>query len=90
MDSVVRKFRITTPHGDIAGKTHEVEVNGYNLDVIISVGYRLKSISGRQNGQKLNCPEIPDSSTGRSPLHLAMEKNFQETAEVLIKHGGLE
>jgi hypothetical protein len=45
---VVRKFRITTQHGAIAGKTQEVEVNGYNLDVIISVGYRVKSLRGTQ------------------------------------------
>ena len=45
---VVRKFRITTQHGAIAGKTQEVEVNGYNLDVIISVGYRVKSPQGKQ------------------------------------------
>jgi len=43
---VVRKFRTTTQHGAIAGKTQEVEVNGYNLDVIISVGYRVKSPPG--------------------------------------------
>ena len=45
---VVRKFRTTTQHGAIAGKTQEVEVNGYNLDVIISVGYRVKSKQGAQ------------------------------------------
>lgn len=45
---VVRKFRITTQHGAIAGKTQEVEVNCYNLDVIISVGYRVKSPQGTQ------------------------------------------
>jgi hypothetical protein len=45
---VVRKFRTTTQHGAIAGKTQEVEVNGYNLDVIISVGYRAKSPQGTQ------------------------------------------
>jgi len=45
---VVRKFRITTQHGAIAGKTQEAEINGYNLDVIISVGYRVKSIQGTQ------------------------------------------
>lgn len=45
---VVRKFRITTQHGAIAGKTQELEVNGYNLDVIISVGYRVKSHQGTQ------------------------------------------
>ncbi len=30
----------------MAGKTQELEVNGYNLDVIISVGYRIKSQNG--------------------------------------------
>ena len=45
---VVRKFRTTTQHGAIAGKTQEIEVNLYNLDVIISVGYRVKSQQGTQ------------------------------------------
>ncbi|WP_100615376.1 virulence RhuM family protein [Confluentibacter citreus] len=45
---VVRKFRTTTQHGAIAGKTQEVEVNLYSLDVIISVGYRVKSQQGTQ------------------------------------------
>ncbi len=45
---VVRKFRTTTQHGAIAGKTQKVEVNLYNLDVIISVGYRVKSQQGTQ------------------------------------------
>ncbi len=44
----VRKFRITTQHGAIVNKTQEIEVNGYNLDVIISVGYRVKSLRGTQ------------------------------------------
>jgi hypothetical protein len=43
---VVRKFRTTTRHGAIAGKTQSKEVNFYNLDVIISVGYRVKSQQG--------------------------------------------
>jgi hypothetical protein len=45
---VVRKFRTTTQHGAIEGKTQELEVKGYNLDVIISVGYRVKSPWGTQ------------------------------------------
>ena len=45
---VVRKFRTTTQHGAMVGKTQAVEVNGYNLDVIISVGYRVKSPQGTQ------------------------------------------
>jgi hypothetical protein len=36
-------FRLTTPHGAIEGKTQEKEVKHYNLDVVISVGYRVKS-----------------------------------------------
>lgn len=43
---VVRKFRTTTQHGAIEDKTQSHEVNYYNLDVIISVGYRVKSMQG--------------------------------------------
>ena len=43
---VVRKFRTTTQHGAIEGKTQSKEVKYYSLDVIISVGYRVKSIQG--------------------------------------------
>ena len=34
---VCREFRHTTQHGAIQGKTQNVSVNYYNLDVIISV-----------------------------------------------------
>ena len=43
---VCRNFRHTTQHGAIEGKTQEKAVKYYNLDVIISVGYRVKSIQG--------------------------------------------
>lgn len=43
---VVAKFATTTPHGAIAGKTQTHMVDFYNLDVIISVGYRVKSKRG--------------------------------------------
>ena len=45
---VCRKFRHTTQHGAITGKMQEVTTNYYNLDVIISVGYRVKSHQGTQ------------------------------------------
>ena len=35
-DMVVRKFRTTTQHGAIAGKTQSHEVSFYNLDAIVS------------------------------------------------------
>ncbi|MCX8481523.1 MAG: virulence RhuM family protein, partial [Sediminibacterium sp.] len=45
---VCRDFRHTTQHGAIQGKTQENLVKYYNLDVIISVGYRVKSLQGTQ------------------------------------------
>ena len=43
---VVAKFATTTPHGAIEGKTQTHITEYYNLDVIISVGYRVKSKRG--------------------------------------------
>lgn len=45
---VCAKFAHTTPHGYIQGKTQIQETTLYNLDVIISVGYRVKSKRGTQ------------------------------------------
>ena len=39
---VVRDFRTTTQHGAIKGITQSKNVKHYNLDVVISVGYRVK------------------------------------------------
>ena len=41
-------FAHTTQHGAIKGKTQAKTVEYYNLDVIISVGYRVKSKQGTQ------------------------------------------
>ena len=43
---VVAKFATTTQHGAIEGKTQTHMTEYYNLDVIISVGYRVKSRRG--------------------------------------------
>ena len=43
---VVAKFATTTSHGAIDGKTQTHMTEYYNLDVIISVGYRVKSKRG--------------------------------------------
>lgn len=40
---VVSKMEITTPHGAIDGKTQTKKAKFYNLDAIISVGYRVNS-----------------------------------------------
>ena len=47
-DVVVKDYLTTTRHGAIEGKTQTHEVTYYNLDVIISVGYRVKSRRGTQ------------------------------------------
>ena len=43
---VVAKFANTTKHGALEDKTQTHMVDYYNLDVIISVGYRVKSKNG--------------------------------------------
>lgn len=45
---VCAKFAHTTLHGAIKGKTQTSAVDYYNLDVIISIGYRVKSKRGTQ------------------------------------------
>ncbi len=45
---VVSKMEIPTPHGAIPGKTQRSLTNYYNLDAIISVGYRVNSIQATQ------------------------------------------
>ena len=43
---VVAKFATTTKHGAIEGMVQTHFVDYYNLDVVISVGYRVKSLEG--------------------------------------------
>ena len=45
---VCANFAHTTQHGAIKGKKQSKDVKYYNLDVIISVGYRVKSKQGTQ------------------------------------------
>ncbi|GHU51570.1 hypothetical protein FACS1894127_7890 [Clostridia bacterium] len=49
-NSVVANFATTATDG----KTYQVDY--YNLDVIISVGYRVKSLRGTRSGLRANCP----------------------------------
>ena len=45
-EEVCAKFAHTTEHGAIQGKTQTRELDYYNLDMIISVGYRVNSKKG--------------------------------------------
>ncbi len=48
VEVVCAKFAHTTQHGAIPNKEQKKETILYNLDVIISVGYRVKSVRGTQ------------------------------------------
>jgi hypothetical protein len=47
-DVVISKMETTTVHGAIIGKTQTKNTNFYNLDAIISVGYRVNSAKATQ------------------------------------------
>jgi len=74
---VVANFATTTKHGALAGKTQTRNVNFYNLDVIISVGYRVKSLRGTQFRQW---------ATKR--IHEYIQKGFTMDDERLKEFGG--
>ena len=64
---VVAKIATTTLHGALDGKTQTKDVNFYNLDAIISVGYRVNSRKAtirnfRKVGVRGNYSEFPNSS----------------------------
>lgn len=82
-DSVVRNFRITAKDG----KSYKVE--HHNLDVIISVGYRVKSLRGTQfriwatqvltdhiiRGYSINRNRLPEISWDEFDRTVAMIKS---------------
>ena len=54
-DEVVAKFATTTKHVAIAGKSQTHLVDYYNLDMVISVGYRVKSLEGVRFRKEVFC-----------------------------------
>jgi hypothetical protein len=51
---VIREFRTTTKHGAIEGKTQSKNVKYYNLDMIIAIGFKVRSKRGTQFRQWAN------------------------------------
>ena len=51
---VVAKFATTTQHGALEGKTQTHMTNYYNLEMITSVGYRVKSKRGVEFRRRAN------------------------------------
>ena len=68
-DEVVgAKFASTKKYGRREGYTQEIEAFIYNLDVIISVGYRVKSARGVAFRQWLDSGLSVESLTAEIPL----------------------
>ena len=57
-EKVCRKIRHTTQHGALEGKTQSQEVTLYNLDVIISVGYRIRIFRLCGNSGSQTSPDV--------------------------------
>jgi hypothetical protein len=74
---VVANFAITTPHGAIEYKTQEHTVLHYSLDMIIAVGYRVKSPQGTLF--RLWATTV---------LHEYLQKGFSINDEALKNMGG--
>ncbi|ALO16514.1 Virulence protein [Salinivirga cyanobacteriivorans] len=76
-NEVCANFAHTTQHGAIKGKTQNQNVRLYNLDVIISVGYRVKSHQGTKFRQW---------ATARLKEYIV--KGFTMNDDLLKKAGG--
>ena len=87
---VCRKFRHTTQHGAMEGKSQEKDVNHYNLDVIISIGYRVRSPQGAQfRILQLNGRELL-SHVGKIGYDMALQKSGEEYEKYRIAQKAIE
>ncbi|QOG12338.1 RhuM family protein [Arcobacter sp. FWKO B] len=101
---VVAKFATTTQHGAIEGKTQTKDVEYYNLDVIISIGYRVKSQKGVkfrqwatsilksyiQNGYVINSEKITNERFVSLENDVNVLKSQMSEVKSLVKHNKLE
>ncbi len=101
---VVANFATTTQHGAIEGKTQTKDVEYYNLDVIISIGYRVKSQKGVkfrqwatsilksyiQNGYVINSEKITNERFVSLENDVNVLKFQMSEVKSLVKHNKLE
>lgn len=92
-DEVCKESLHTTQHGAIEGKTQTQTVTFYNLDAIISVGYRVNSKRGVQFRQwatkvlkeRLLKNYVPKSAAAQSrPYGYRLPANAQETVRRVL------
>jgi hypothetical protein len=92
---VIAKFATTTQHGAIKGKTQTTNVEYYNLDVIISVGYRVKSKQGTlfrqwatQSFVLLSQFDSRSIQTGKLSKGITYEIQYQEAKSAIAGFNG--
>lgn len=92
---VCANFAHTTRHGAIENKTQTKNVRAYNLDVIISVGYRVKSHRGvhfrKWATALLEIAEI--QALDRTPMYMAdwikqLDSFLKMTNKEILQHSG--
>ena len=81
---VVSKMETTTPHGAIQGKTQSKITTFYNLDAIISVGYRVNSKRGIQF-RRWATQMIKDFTIKGYAINEKRMKHLKQTIEIQNK-----
>lgn len=85
---VVSKMEITTRHGAIVGKTQRIETNFYNLDAILSVGYRVNSknaVSFRKWATKILKDYLIKGYVVRTNLQLQHYNDLKEVVALMSR-----
>jgi death-on-curing family protein len=86
---VCKDFLHTTQHGAIKGKTQLTAVKYFNLDVVISVGYRVKSKQGTQFRQWAT-QRLKDYLVKGYAMNQKRLDQLQQTVELIQKGGKIE
>ena len=90
---VVAKFATTTQHGAVEGKTQTHMTEYYNLDMIISVGYRVKSKRGvefRRWANSVLKRYIIEGYAINEKRLTALEKTVEIQTKMLVSTLGVE
>lgn len=86
---VCANFTHTTKHGAIKGKTQETTVKYYNLDVIISIGYRVKSKRGTQFRQWAT-QRLKDYLVKGYAINEKRLEQLQQTVQFISQRGNID
>lgn len=81
---VVAKIATTTQHGAVEGKTQTKDTNYYNLDAIISVGYRVNKYDILKDNGKISHQQALEKAYGEYDIYNTIqpiESDFDKIIE---------